>query len=169
MEKLKFLLIFLLVNVVWSADEFTSTPVVLWHGMGQFFNVQFLSIFNLFPLFTFKSLLNSLITGDSCCFPFSMGMIKKLIESNLNNTVYVKSLEIGGSLVRDYESSYFIHPQKQVSRSSSFLSLRDFCLFTRNMVKALSWPLRIVAIMWQFGDETQFGLQICRSWTLAIK
>lgn len=43
-----------------------------------------------------------------------MGMIKKLIETTLNNTVYVKSLEIGGSLVRDYESSYFIHPQKQV-------------------------------------------------------
>lgn len=43
-----------------------------------------------------------------------MGMIKKLIESTLNNTVYVKSLEIGGSYIRDYESSYFIHPKKQV-------------------------------------------------------
>jgi hypothetical protein len=43
-----------------------------------------------------------------------MGMIKKLIETNLNNTVYVKSLEIGGSYIRDYESSYFIHPKKQV-------------------------------------------------------
>lgn len=47
-----------------------------------------------------------------------MGMIKKLIETNLNSTVYVKSLEIGGSLVRDYESSYFIHPQKQVRSRS---------------------------------------------------
>ena len=43
-----------------------------------------------------------------------MGMIKKTIEEALNNTVYVKSLEIGGSYVRDYESSYFIHPQTQV-------------------------------------------------------
>lgn len=51
-----------------------------------------------------------------------MGMIKKLIETTLNNTVYVKSLEIGGSLVRDYESSYFIHPQKQVRSRSAPLN-----------------------------------------------
>lgn len=43
-----------------------------------------------------------------------MGFLKKEIENALNHTVYVKSLEIGGSYVRDYESSYFIHPQKQV-------------------------------------------------------
>lgn len=44
-----------------------------------------------------------------------MGMIKKVIETALNNTIYVKSLEIGGNYLRDYESSYFIHPQKQVT------------------------------------------------------
>jgi hypothetical protein len=44
-----------------------------------------------------------------------MGLLKKLTEDTLNNTVYVKSLEIGGSYVRDYESSYFIHPKKQVN------------------------------------------------------
>lgn len=43
-----------------------------------------------------------------------MGFLKKEIENALNQTIYVKSLEIGGSYVRDYESSYFIHPQKQV-------------------------------------------------------
>lgn len=43
-----------------------------------------------------------------------MGMLKKLIQKTLNNTVYVKSLEIGGNYIRDYESSYFIHPKKQV-------------------------------------------------------
>ncbi|CRK96296.1 CLUMA_CG009716, isoform A [Clunio marinus] len=85
MEKLKFLIIFITLYCVVSEDNNENTPVVFWHGM-----------------------------GDSCCFPFSLGKLKKLIESELNHTVYVKSLEIGGSLVRDYESSYFIHPQKQI-------------------------------------------------------
>jgi palmitoyl-protein thioesterase len=53
--------------------------------------------------------------GDSCCFPFSLGYLKKLVEKELNNTIYVKSFEIGGNYFRDYESSYFIHPNKQVS------------------------------------------------------
>lgn len=65
-------------------------------------------------IFYFARLKFYSLLGDSCCFPFSLGMLKKLIEKSLNNTVYVKSLEIGGSLVRDYESSYFIHPKKQV-------------------------------------------------------
>ncbi|XP_070508698.1 palmitoyl-protein thioesterase 1-like [Chironomus tepperi] len=61
------------------------TPVVMWHGM-----------------------------GDSCCFVFSLGSLKKLIERTLDNRIYVKSLEIGGSYIRDYESGYFIHPDKQI-------------------------------------------------------
>ncbi|XP_030382627.1 palmitoyl-protein thioesterase 1 [Scaptodrosophila lebanonensis] len=59
-------------------------PVVLWHGM-----------------------------GDTCCFPFSLGSIKKLIEEQTNGT-YVLSLKIGGNVVLDYESGFFIHPDKQV-------------------------------------------------------
>lgn len=60
--------------------------VVLWHGM-----------------------------GDSCCFPFSLGSLKKLILEQFQQNIYVKSLKIGGSLIRDYESGYFIHPNVQVS------------------------------------------------------
>lgn len=37
-----------------------------------------------------------------------------MIEAQLENKVYVKSLEIGGSYIRDYESGYFIHPNVQV-------------------------------------------------------
>lgn len=59
-------------------------PVVLWHGM-----------------------------GDTCCFPFSLGSIKKLIQEHTNGT-YVRSLEIGANFVLDYESGFFIHPNKQV-------------------------------------------------------
>ncbi|KAM8719310.1 hypothetical protein ACLKA7_011943 [Drosophila subpalustris] len=71
-----------------SQDDIESSgnvlPVVLWHGM-----------------------------GDTCCFPFSLGSIKKLIEAHTNGT-YVRSLEIGANIVLDYESGFFIHPNKQV-------------------------------------------------------
>ncbi|TMW51221.1 hypothetical protein DOY81_003698 [Sarcophaga bullata] len=59
-------------------------PVVMWHGM-----------------------------GDTCCFPFSLGSIKKLLEAELNNT-HVKSIKIGDNIVMDYESGFFIHPDTQV-------------------------------------------------------
>lgn len=59
-------------------------PVVLWHGM-----------------------------GDTCCFPFSMGSIKKLIETEIKGT-YVLSLRIGGNIALDYESGFFLHPDDQV-------------------------------------------------------
>lgn len=117
MKIVAFLSVLLSVGSVLCEDDFTSTPVVLWHGMGTWSCLirglsTEMQISLLTSLITLLSMISKL--GDSCCFPFSMGMIKKLIEKNLNNTVYVKSLEIGGSLVRDYESSYFIHPKKQV-------------------------------------------------------
>uniref|UniRef100_A0A1L8DPR4 Palmitoyl-protein thioesterase 1 n=2 Tax=Nyssomyia neivai TaxID=330878 RepID=A0A1L8DPR4_9DIPT len=62
----------------------SALPVVLWHGM-----------------------------GDSCCFPFSLGSIKKLIEEHIPG-VTVISLKIGNSLIEDYESGFFVHPNKQV-------------------------------------------------------
>ncbi|XP_004535042.1 palmitoyl-protein thioesterase 1 [Ceratitis capitata] len=66
------------------AESTDALPVVLWHGM-----------------------------GDTCCFPFSLGSIKKLIETETNGT-YVLSLKIGGNMVMDYESGFFIHPDYQV-------------------------------------------------------
>lgn len=36
--------------------------------------------------------------------------------------VYVLSLEIGGDLVRDFESGYFIHPNKQVEEVCDTIS-----------------------------------------------
>lgn len=60
------------------------TPIVLWHGM-----------------------------GDSCCFSFSLGKMKKMLESDIPG-VYVKSLRIGNNLIEDYESGYFVHPNKQI-------------------------------------------------------
>ncbi|KAG5667583.1 hypothetical protein PVAND_015560 [Polypedilum vanderplanki] len=80
------LLIIVLISTIYGNNVTQNyTPIVMWHGM-----------------------------GDSCCFPFSLGSIKKLLERSLENKVYVTSLEIGGSYVRDYESGYFIHPDKQL-------------------------------------------------------
>ncbi|XP_044765306.1 palmitoyl-protein thioesterase 1 [Coccinella septempunctata] len=65
-------------------NEASFTPVVLWHGM-----------------------------GDSCCFPFSIGGIKKKIEETLPG-VHVVSLKIGKNIVDDMENGYFMHPDKQI-------------------------------------------------------
>ncbi|KAH8373267.1 hypothetical protein KR009_012191, partial [Drosophila setifemur] len=59
-------------------------PVVLWHGM-----------------------------GDTCCLPFSLGAIMKLIVAQTNGA-YVRSLEIGGNMIMDWESGFFVHPNEQV-------------------------------------------------------
>lgn len=88
--KLKFVLSYFVAVFILKTDgakdlPVPPLPVVLWHGM-----------------------------GDSCCFPFSLGSISKLIKSELDN-IYVKSLRIGGSYMKDYESGYFIHPNIQVS------------------------------------------------------
>lgn len=64
-----------------------ATPIVMWHGM-----------------------------GDSCCFPFSLGKIKKMFEAEIPS-VYVKSLRIGDNLIKDYESGYFVHPNKQIKNA----------------------------------------------------
>lgn len=61
-----------------------TTPVVLWHGM-----------------------------GDSCCNPLSMGSIKGLIEKQVKG-VYVKSLEIGSNIVEDTENGFLMNVNKQI-------------------------------------------------------
>jgi len=61
-----------------------ARPTVLWHGM-----------------------------GDTCCFPSSMGHIKKLVEENLPGT-YVHSIEVGEDIIEDEYNSYFMNVNKQV-------------------------------------------------------
>lgn len=72
---------------------FCATPIVIWHGM-----------------------------GDTCCFPFSMGSIKKLLHQELGADTYVLSLKIGGSIVSDFESGFFLNPNKQVEEVCDTLS-----------------------------------------------
>jgi len=59
-------------------------PTVLWHGM-----------------------------GDTCCYPFSMGKIKDLIEQYLPG-IYVYSIEVGTSLEDDAFNSYFMNVNDQI-------------------------------------------------------
>lgn len=52
--------------------------------------------------------------GDTCCFPFSLGSVTKMLKSKISDSLYVKSIRIGESIITDYESGFFVHPNKQV-------------------------------------------------------
>lgn len=62
-----------------------NTPLVIWHGM-----------------------------GDSCCNPLSMGRIKSLIEKNVTNNIYVKSLMIGSNIETDTLNGFFKDTNEQI-------------------------------------------------------
>lgn len=70
--------------LVQAAFSSDPVPIVLWHGM-----------------------------GDSCCFSFSMGAIKALLQEQLPG-VYVYSVRLGGNEMEDVENSYFGNVNKQV-------------------------------------------------------
>jgi len=65
--------------------EINSPPIVLWHGM-----------------------------GDSCCNPFSLGKIITVLQKNLGNDSYVKSLRIGKSFEQDVKNGFFMNVNLQV-------------------------------------------------------
>lgn len=58
--------------------------------------------------------MNPLFAGDTCCFSFSLGSIRDTLKALLGADTYVKSIRIGSNVVEDYESGYFVHPNKQV-------------------------------------------------------
>ncbi|XP_053994405.1 palmitoyl-protein thioesterase 1 [Hylaeus volcanicus] len=91
LRKQTLLLLFLLCIYKFSGIE-CSTPVVLWHGM-----------------------------GDSCCFSFSLGALKKLIQTTLPDT-YVYSIRLGNNEVEDVEHSYFGNVNEQISAVCERLS-----------------------------------------------
>ncbi|XP_017113347.1 palmitoyl-protein thioesterase 1 [Drosophila elegans] len=83
------LIVLLILGYVWWKPTAGGTnpdvlPTVLWHGM-----------------------------GDSCCVPISLGAIMKLIVEETKGG-YVRSMEIGGNPVMDWQSGFFIHPNEQV-------------------------------------------------------
>ncbi|XP_011315005.1 palmitoyl-protein thioesterase 1 [Fopius arisanus] len=82
----KIIFLFFLINDYQYTRVFglIPVPVVLWHGM-----------------------------GDSCCFSFSLGQIKTIIEEEIPG-VYVKSVRIGDDVVEDVKNSYFRNVNDQV-------------------------------------------------------
>eukprot|EP01116_Phalansterium_solitarium_P012937 TRINITY_DN296_c0_g2_i2.p2 TRINITY_DN296_c0_g2~~TRINITY_DN296_c0_g2_i2.p2 ORF type:complete len:310 (+),score=98.16 TRINITY_DN296_c0_g2_i2:45-974(+) len=66
-------------------DSGSPRPTVIWHGM-----------------------------GDTCCFDFSMGAVKKQIEKSVPGT-YVYSVEIGGSIAADELHGYIGNANDQVA------------------------------------------------------
>uniref|UniRef100_A0A4W4EXL3 Palmitoyl-protein thioesterase 1 n=1 Tax=Electrophorus electricus TaxID=8005 RepID=A0A4W4EXL3_ELEEL len=76
---------FLLLLSIAARGSSVSTPLVLWHGM-----------------------------GDNCCNPLSMGSIKKMVEEEVPG-IYVLSLMIGKNVVQDTENSFFMDVNEQVA------------------------------------------------------
>lgn len=62
-----------------------GTPVIIWHGM-----------------------------GDSCCNPFSMGRIKRIIEENTLPGTYVWPIRIGNNTIDDIVNSFLKDVNEQV-------------------------------------------------------
>ncbi|EGC30795.1 hypothetical protein DICPUDRAFT_157425 [Dictyostelium purpureum] len=88
------LFIFSFINYSLSASSSDATPIrniVIWHGL-----------------------------GDSCCFPFSMGKIKDIIQNQYPG-VYVKSIEIGSSIDEDVYNSWFKNVNEQIDMACEMI------------------------------------------------
>ncbi|KAK0168978.1 hypothetical protein PV327_002734 [Microctonus hyperodae] len=59
--------------------------------------------------------------GDSCCFSFSLGKIKNILENEIPG-VYVKSIKIGNDVVEDVINSYFKNVNEQINEVCRDLS-----------------------------------------------
>jgi len=75
---------FILILLAVSCCSAAYRPTVLWHGM-----------------------------GDTCCLPFSMGHIKKLIEETLPG-IFVYSIEVGPNMEADEYNGYFMPINTQI-------------------------------------------------------
>jgi len=70
----------------WGGGSTDYVPVVLWHGM-----------------------------GDTCCFPFSMGHIKRLIQKELPG-IYVYSVMVGNNILEDEIHGFIGNVNDQIAQ-----------------------------------------------------
>jgi palmitoyl-protein thioesterase len=82
--------ILLIIAIQWQTTS-SSSPIVLWHGM-----------------------------GDSCCNPMSLGSIIQLLKVQLPES-YVVSLRIGSSIVDDTSNSFFMNVNDQIDYACEML------------------------------------------------
>lgn len=78
--------------VLLVAKAANPVPLVIWHGM-----------------------------GDTCCFPFSIGAIAKLVKQHVPG-IYVHSIEIGNSIEEDELNGFFMGAEKQIEMVCKNLS-----------------------------------------------
>lgn len=62
------------------------------------------------------------ITGDTCCFSFSLASFKDFLEQMLGAGSYVKSIRIGNNVVDDFRSGYFVHPNTQIDMACKMIA-----------------------------------------------
>lgn len=62
-----------------------------------------------------------LISGDSCCFPFSLGAFEKKLNTSLPG-VHIISIRIGNNVAEDVENGYFMHPDKQIDLACNMVA-----------------------------------------------
>ncbi|EGG21366.1 palmitoyl-protein thioesterase 1 [Cavenderia fasciculata] len=77
------------------AQQEAIRPVVMWHGM-----------------------------GDTCCYPFSMGRIKQMIEEKIPG-IFVYSIEIGDSITDDEFNGFFKNVNTQVDMVCDMLKKNE--------------------------------------------
>ncbi|XP_050086112.1 palmitoyl-protein thioesterase 1 [Anopheles aquasalis] len=112
--------------------------------------------------------------GDTCCFPFSVGGFKKFLENELG--IYCKSIEIGNSIVSDFKSGYFVHPNKQVesvcadlmndtnlSNGYNGIGFSQGGQFMRALAQRCPWPRMNNLITLGGQHQGVFGLPNCPS------
>jgi len=75
----------MLARIIFIVGIVASTPIVLWHGM-----------------------------GDNCCHEFSMGAIEKMIMRVVPSTHYLKSLMIGDSPAGDTTNGFLMPVPEQI-------------------------------------------------------
>ncbi|XP_073947134.1 palmitoyl-protein thioesterase 1-like [Choristoneura fumiferana] len=73
-----------IIKTIIDPADTKPTPIVLWHGM-----------------------------GDTCCLAYSLAAFKFFLKKEIPG-VYVNSLRIGNSTIEDFESGYFMNPNKQI-------------------------------------------------------
>jgi len=78
------MLSFVVIMCAYSSIAASPRPVVMWHGM-----------------------------GDTCCNPFSLGAIQKLIEKQIPG-IFVHSIQIGNNSVEDEMNGFFMPIAEQI-------------------------------------------------------
>lgn len=61
------------------------------------------------------------VSGDSCCFPFSLGNFEEKLNSSLPG-VHILSIRIGSNVIEDVENGYFMHPDEQINLACEMIA-----------------------------------------------